>query len=274
MDANSASKTEPISIPATTVLGVPFHLLRMDGALEVLERFIAERRPRQICLANAYTVALAQSDKDVQDLLKRSDLVLADGMSIVWGARWIGVDIPCRVAGPDLMAQLCERSAEKGYRIYLLGTSEENLADLKAELLRRWPRLQVVGTHSPSMSDRFTPTENSEILERIRQATPDVLFVGMSCPKQERWIAENLNAIAAPVSLGVGAAFNFLSGSIPRAPQTLQNLGLEWLYRLYREPRRLWRRYLLGNAVFLSRLAAERAHVRGRREATPQTPPK
>jgi N-acetylglucosaminyldiphosphoundecaprenol N-acetyl-beta-D-mannosaminyltransferase len=244
-------------LPTSEVLGVRFHRLWMDEVMAITERFIEERRPRQICLANAHTVALARHDSAFKDLLAKSDLVLADGMSIVWGGRWIGAQIPCRIAGPDLMVRICERSEERGYRLFLLGSGVDNLADLKWMLLKRWPGLQIVGLLSPSMCDRFEQAENDDILAQIRDACPDVLFVGMSCPKQEKWIAENLERIAAPVSLGVGAAFNFLSGKVPRAPEKLQKAGLEWLYRLYHEPRRLWRRYLLGNAVFLSSLAAE-----------------
>ncbi len=206
---------------ALSVLGIPFHPLNMVGSLDHIDRFIRERKPRQICLANAYTVAIARHNRDLTDALKKSDLVLADGMSIVWGSRWLSINIPCRVAGPDLMEGVCARSAEQGYRVFLMGSSWENLEQLKKMLLKRWPRLHIVGLHSPSMCERFDETETQSILDKIHQAAPDILFVGVSAPKQEIWIAENLYRLQVPVNIGVGAAFDFLSGRIPRAPRKL-----------------------------------------------------
>lgn len=241
-----------------TVLGVRFHSLAMHEAVRTIETFIQERRARHICLSNAYTLSVSQYDHEFKTTLNHADLVLPDGMSIVWGSRWIGVRLPQRVAGPDLAKNLCELASQKGYSIYLMGSSEENLQQLKSVLIKRWPALKIVGHHSPSMCDRISEAENKAILERIHEAHPDILFVGMSAPKQEKWIAENLSRLEVPVSIGVGAAFDFLSGRIPRAPGVLQRSGLEWLHRLACEPRRLWRRYLLGNAIFLSLLLTER----------------
>ena len=179
-------------------------------------------------------------------------------MSIVWGARVLRLKLPERVAGPDLMNALAGRAAEKGYRVFLLGTSDENLQQLKKKFCASWPGLNVVGIYSPPMSEKFTPDQTAAIIERVRAAKPDILFVGLSCPKQERWIAENLQQIQVPVSLGVGAAFDFLAGRIPRAPEWLRRRGLEWVHRLWCEPGRLWRRYLIGNSVFLYLLFRER----------------
>jgi N-acetylglucosaminyldiphosphoundecaprenol N-acetyl-beta-D-mannosaminyltransferase len=246
-----------IIAPVVHVLGIPFHAMRLNLALDKLEQFIRQRTPRHICLSNAYTVALAKTDPELRSLLIRADLVLPDGMSIVWGSRWIGVRLPERVAGPDVMAGLCARAEKQGYSLYLLGSSPENLNLLRSELLRRWPGLKIAGVHSPSMCESFSAEENRDIIKRIRECAPDILFVGMSCPKQEKWISKHLENLKVPVSLGVGAAFNFLSGSVPRAPEYLQRIGLEWFYRLYREPRRLWKRYLLGNAIFLALLATQ-----------------
>ncbi len=246
------------SIPYVTVLGVRFHCLWMHEALQTIETFIQQRQPRHICLSNAYTLAISQYDSEFKTTLNRADLVLPDGMSIVWGSRWIGVRLPQRIAGPDLTTALCERAAQKGYSIFLMGSSAENLDQLKKVLLKRWPTLRILGDYSPSMCERIGEAENETILARIYAVQPDILFVGMSAPKQEKWISDNLAKINVPVSIGIGAAFDFLSGRIPRAPALLQESGLEWLHRLWCEPQRLWRRYLLGNAVFLSLLLTER----------------
>jgi N-acetylglucosaminyldiphosphoundecaprenol N-acetyl-beta-D-mannosaminyltransferase len=248
-----ASSPEP-AIAVMNLLGVPFHCLRKKDIVPLIDRTISEKHPRQICLSNAFTVTLAQQDERFMQLLNRASLVLADGMSIVWGGRWIGLKIPERIAGPDFMEMLCADAAEKGHRIFLLGSSLENIQRLSAVLTTRWPNLMIAGVHSPPMCERLDEAENQTIMTQLQNAKPDILFVGMTCPKQEIWIAENLHRLGVPVCAGVGAAFDFLSGRIPRAPAQMRRVGLEWLYRLYCEPRRLWKRYLLGNAIFLSLL--------------------
>jgi len=249
--------------PSTvTMLGVAFHPVSQAECLLMIEKFIAEKRPKQICLANAYTVAMAQHDAGLNTLLQNSALVLADGMSIVWGGRWIGAKLPQRIPGPDLMEALCRRASRNAYRIFLMGTSDDTLRKLQDKLLRLCPGLHIVGAYSPTMCDRLGEEETQKIIGLLESARPDILFIGMSCPKQEKWIADNLSRLPVPVSLGVGAAFDFLSGNIPRAPHWLREIGLEWLYRLYREPRRLWKRYLLGNLVFLTLLALETIKIR------------
>jgi N-acetylglucosaminyldiphosphoundecaprenol N-acetyl-beta-D-mannosaminyltransferase len=157
---------------------------------------------------------------------------------------------PERVAGPDLTEALCDRAAKKGYRIFFMGSSPENLGTLKAVLTRRHPGLNIVGTHSPSMSNEFSDSETQAIIKTIHAAKPDILFVGISTGKQETWISRNLTQLNVPACLAVGAAFDFLSGRVPRAPEWLRVRGFEWLFRLYCEPRRLWKRYLLGNFIY------------------------
>lgn len=240
------------------ILGLRFHSLTMNETLDWIEHFIKERKPRQISFSNAQTIALSRKNPELRRLLNQSDLTLADGMSVVWGARILGYKLPERVAGPDLTFALAGRAAKKNYRVFLMGSSWGNLSQLKNVLTNAWGGLNVVGMHSPPMCEKMSEEETKKIILLIRNSTPDILFVGISCPKQEQWIAENLSRINVPVSLGVGAAFDFLSGRIPRAPEWLRKRGLEWLFRLWCEPRRLWRRYLLGNFVFLSLLLKEK----------------
>ncbi len=163
-----------------------------------VEQFIAERTPRQICLSNAYIVSLAQKDQELRDILARADLVLADGMSIVWGSRWIHVSIPERVAGPDLMIELCRVASEKNYRVFLLGSSEENLDRLSHVLSNRWPSLPLVGRYSPPMCDKIQEDENKRIYSKIADSAPDILFVCKSAPKQETWSAQHLSELNVP----------------------------------------------------------------------------
>ena len=249
-------------IPSPQILGVRFQALRMNETLDLLESYIHDRQPRQITFSNAQTVTMCQSQKVFNNLINKSDLTLADGMSIVWGARWLGIHLPERVAGPDVMENLCALAAQKGYKVYLMGSSWENLRNLRSTLLQNWPKLNIVGFHSPPFCDRLSEKESNLIVEKINETNPDILFVGISSPKQEYWIAENLNKLKVPLALGVGAAFDFLSGKIPRAPEFLRTSGFEWLHRLWCEPRRLWKRYLWGNAVFLSLLLKEKIRRR------------
>jgi N-acetylglucosaminyldiphosphoundecaprenol N-acetyl-beta-D-mannosaminyltransferase len=259
---SSQSHAEVPPIATSDVLGVRFHCLSISSVLHLVECYIAEKRPRQLCLANAYTLALTFKDDELRRLLNQADLVLADGMSIVWGGQWLGSHIPQRVAGPDLTDAICALAETSGYRVFFLGSTADNLARLKEVLLRRWPRLQIVGMFSPPMCEKLTPEDNALIFAALGSSKPDVLFVGMSTPKQEKWIASNLKHLQVPVSVGIGAAFDFMSGLVPRAPELLQKSGFEWLYRLYCEPRRLWKRYLLGNVLFLSHLGAAWLKVR------------
>ncbi len=253
-DLSNKSSESVMNFTRVDILGVPFSLLSFENAVDATMAYISSRTSHQICLSNAYTVAIAQKDEEFMRVMHTADMVLADGMSIVWGGRWIGKYLPHRVAGPDFMGAVCEAAAKKGRSIYLLGSSEENLKSLQSVLKTRYPNLRILGTYSPPVCDCLDTTQNAIIKDHLLRAKPDVLFVGLSAPKQEKWIAKHLQELNIPVCIGVGAAFDFISGRIPRAPYRMQKRGLEWLYRLYCEPRRLWKRYLLGNSVFLSLL--------------------
>ncbi len=239
-------------IPFVSVLGIRFHQISLQQALHVLDKLVMTRIPRQVTFGNAYTVALCQSNSQLRNLINQSHISLADGMSIVWGARMLKLKIPERVAGPDMMKALCELSSKKNYRIFLLGSTPDNLYRLREVLTKTFPKISIVGTYSPPMCSMLSPEENQKIIGYMRATRPDILFVGLSFPKQEKWIAENLSELNVPLCLGVGAAFDFLSGRVPRAPEWLRKRGLEWLHRLICEPVRLWKRYLLGNAIFLT----------------------
>lgn len=249
-----ATPTPSSSAATPHLLGIPFHNATILGVLAKVNDYIAQGGSHQICLSNAYTVSLCWKDLELRGMLDRADLVLADGMSIVWGGRLIGVRLRCRVAGPDLAEAMCAQAETKGQRLFFLGSTSENLAQLKITLLKKWPRLQIAGMYSPPMCEKLTADVNDIIFEKLRLAKPDILFVGMSTPKQEKWIGSNIAYLEVPVAIGIGAAFDFISGRIPRAPLIFQRAGIEWLYRLWREPRRLWKRYLLGNAIFLAHL--------------------
>lgn len=253
IDAQETSPPDAsrLDVPSQLFLGVRFHALTINETLDQIEEMIRRRIPRQLNFVNAYTLTVCRRNQAFADILNGSALNLADGMSVVWGARWLDMKFPGRVAGPDLSEALCARAEKKGYRVFFMGSSWDNLTELKKSLLQRYPALKIVGVYSPPVCDEFGEAETTKIIAEVKASSPDVLFVGVSTGKQEKWLSQNLNQLNVPVCLAVGAAFDFLSGRIPRAPEWLRVRGLEWLYRLYREPRRLWKRYLLGNAVFL-----------------------
>lgn len=241
-------KTE---IKKSNILGIDFYHLDIHQAVDVVEGYIRNQSCSQVNFSNAQTVSLCRNKQGFFELLNNSSLTLADGMSIVWASKWLGPKLPGRVAGPDFMENMCARAAEKGYSVFLLGTTDENLKILESKLRLKWPHLKIVGTYSPPMRSEFTDGDNESMIARVRKAKPDVLFVGLSCPKQEIWIAQNLKKLNVPVALGVGAAFNFLSGQLSRAPLFMQKIGMEWLYRFLTEPKRMWKRYVIGNSIFI-----------------------
>lgn len=259
---NSPENRDLPAVPSYPLMGVRFHTLPMDEVISLFHRVISERKSAQVSFANAQTVAMCWRDRSLRDVINRSTYTFPDGMSIVWGGRMAGLPIRHRIAGPDAMEELCRQAVPNGHRIFLLGTSTQNLSALRQALERKCPGINIAGAYSPPMASRFSPEQTSAMLDAVNATDADILFVGLSFPKQERWIGENLHRIKAPLVLGVGAAFDFLSERIPRAPDWLQERGLEWLFRLWCEPRRLWRRYLWGNLIFLGLLAVVRIRRR------------
>jgi len=192
----------------------------------------------------------AQKDASFRDILNRADVVTPDGMPIVWALRSSGHPGQERVYGPTLMLELCRRAAEGGGRVFLYGSREDVLPALETRLTERFPGIRIVGRYSPPFRP-LTESEDRDICERIRSSGADLIFVGISTPKQERWMWEHREDFPGSVMAGVGAAFDFHAGRIPQAPTWMQRRGLEWLFRLVSEPRRLWRRYLLETPFFI-----------------------
>jgi N-acetylglucosaminyldiphosphoundecaprenol N-acetyl-beta-D-mannosaminyltransferase len=233
------------------ILGVAIDNLTMDQVLDALEAQIAEGGFHQIATANVDFVMISVRDEELREVLNRCDIVLADGMPLVWASRLLGVRLKERVAGADLVPRLIKLSAQRGYRIFLLGASEESSAGTAAWMQKNFPSVCIAGRHCP----RFQPLEemdHEDILARIEEARPDILLVAFGNPKQEKWLAMHRNRLKVPVCIGVGGSFDFLSGRIRRAPVWMQQNGLEWLYRTIQEPSRLAKRYA-SNVVGLIR---------------------
>ena len=241
----------PAPPEAIDVLGVPVSAVDYDGALDWMDGTVAARGSGYVCVAATHTVMVAQEDPETMDAVLGASLVVPDGQPLVWALRALGRPLPDRVYGPDLMLRHCERAAEQGTRIFLYGGRNQGaLAQLARVLRLRHPGLRIVGGYVPPFRD-LTDAEEEAVAGDIRRSGADVVWVGIGVPKQEKWMARMRHRLDAPVLVGVGAAFDFHAGLIPQAPALMQRVGLEWLFRLAHEPRRLWRRYLRYNPRFV-----------------------
>ena len=234
----------PLSVPVATILNVNIHAVTNAQTLALIQQFIADGTPHQLCTVNPEFVVTAQKDPDFRGIINRAALALPDGIGLLKAARFLNTTpLPERVAGSDLVIKLAELSHQYGYRIYFLGgwagVAEKAIESLKIE----YPQMQVAGAYagSPALE------ENEAIIQHILPTHPDILLVAYGAPNQDKWIARNLERLQIPVCMGVGGSFDFLAGTATRAPLWLQHLHLEWLHRLVMEPWR-WRR--IWKAVF------------------------
>jgi N-acetylglucosaminyldiphosphoundecaprenol N-acetyl-beta-D-mannosaminyltransferase len=245
------------------VLGVLVSATTIEESLGIIDRWIARREPHYVCVSGMHGVMECQRDEILRGIHNAAGLVTPDGMPLVWLCRLKGQRRTERVYGPDLMLALCARSEVAGYRHFFYGASPAVLASLTARLQERYPGLEVVGSEAPPFR-QLSPEEDSAIAERIRGARPDIVWVGLSTPKQERWMAEHVQRLGVPVLIGVGAAFDFHSGFKRQAPRWMQRNGLEWFFRLLQEPRRLARRYLVNIPLFAWYLGLDAFGLRDR----------
>jgi N-acetylglucosaminyldiphosphoundecaprenol N-acetyl-beta-D-mannosaminyltransferase len=229
------------------VLGVPFDNVTMDEAVELIEEKIKDGGFHQVATANVDFLIHAMQDKELQAILCSCDLVVPDGMPIVWAARLMGSGLKERVSGVDLVPRLAQLSSQRGYGIYLLGASEQSSLRAAESLKRRFPGMRIAGRHSPPISS-LEEMDHEDILARIERAKPDILLVAMGNPKQEKWLAMHRERLRVPLCMGVGGTLDFLSGARSRAPKWMQDSGLEWLHRACQDPGRLARRYLTDAA--------------------------
>lgn len=234
------------------LMGIDIDSLTADEFLSRIDEFVQSGAPHQISYLNADCLNKCWSDRSYRETIAASDLVYADGMGVVWASRLFGHPLPERLNANDLLPDFCRRAEKQGHRIYLLG-GEDGIAERAAEDLKsQYPNLQIVGCQN----GYFSEEEEPEVIDRIRAAKPDILIVGMGAPKQELWIRRNLNALGTPVAWGVGGLLDYSAKGIQRAPVWMRQVGMEWLWRLCLEPKRLWKRYLLGNVLFTFRVGS------------------
>jgi N-acetylglucosaminyldiphosphoundecaprenol N-acetyl-beta-D-mannosaminyltransferase len=240
-------------VEMASLFGIPIRKVTMGQVLERADRAISGDSSLNIGVVNAAKIVNMQRDAALSDAVLSSDEIYADGMSVVWASRLLGDSLPERIAGIDLMHSLLDVGGERGYRFYLLGATQEVIEKAVAEISRMYPRAQIGGYRN----GYFNEDDERGIAQEIKRAEPDVLFVAMTSPKKEQFMARWADHMSVPVVHGVGGSFDVLAGQVKRAPRIWQKLGLEWLFRVLQEPRRLWRRYLFTNVAFVRLLLRE-----------------
>lgn len=234
------------------VLGVGISEINYDLALAQIRTAIADRRRGYVTVTGVHGVSESQDDTALRDIHNASFLTTPDGMPMVWMGKLAGSTVIDRVYGPDLMLMVLRDGIGRGWRHFFYGGGAEVADGLRDALVGRFPGLEVVGTYTPPFRP-LTAEEEEALEQQVAAARPDCLWVGLSTPKQERFMAAYLPRLEATLMFGVGAAFDFHAGRVPQAPAVLQKAGLEWAYRLTKEPKRLWRRYLRNNPLFIGR---------------------
>ncbi len=240
-----------MTTPRVELFGVSVDAVTLDQAVTTARELVEEGSPHQHVVLNAAKVVAMQDDPSLREVISSCSMINADGISIVLASRILRRRLPERVAGIDLFQHLLAAAEADGKGVYLLGARQTVLDDLVVELERRHPRLRIVGTHDGYWSD------DAEVVAAVREAAPDYLFLAIPSPRKEFWLNDHLDDLGVPFVMGVGGSFDVLAGLVSRAPAWAQRIGMEWAWRLGQEPRRMWKRYLVGNSRFISLVARE-----------------
>jgi N-acetylglucosaminyldiphosphoundecaprenol N-acetyl-beta-D-mannosaminyltransferase len=243
----------PAELPVRHVLGVAVHAVTLPQVIGLCEAAVRERRPLMIGVVNAAKLVKMRGDALLRKSVVESDLVLADGMGVVWASRLLGAPLPERVPGIDLFEELLRSADRNRFSVYLLGATHEVVEAVASRIRERHPRARIAGLHDGYFSD----DEAEKVAREIASARPDLLFVAMSTPKKELFLEHWASKLDVPVCHGVGGSFDVFAGYTRRAPLAWQRVGLEWLYRLLQEPGRMWKRYLTTNSQFAWWVARE-----------------
>ncbi|MBY4591763.1 WecB/TagA/CpsF family glycosyltransferase [Rhizobium redzepovicii] len=249
------------SLGWTNVLGVRVSAVNLKSATEFIQKAIEDGRKEYVCVRDAHGIVRCQDDPELRSIHNRAFLVTPDGMPLVWALRKAGHAESGRVYGPDLMLSVFDAGSAKGLRHFLYGATAETLEQLQARLLAKFPQAQIVGSYAPPFR-KLSTQEEADIADKLNRSGADIIWVGLSSPKQELWMAHMRDRLEASMLIGVGAAFDFHAGLKRQAPRFIQRSGFEWAFRLLCEPRRLWRRYALVVPTFISLSAFQRLGLR------------
>ena len=237
----------------------------MAGAVARIEKLIQRHRPSIVVTPNADHIVLLQRDVELLHAYQAADLVLADGAPLLWAARFLNTPLREKISGSDLFPEVCRVAAEKAYRLFFIGGRPDSAMRTASGLRRSYRNIRIVGVHCPPFGFEHDEAENRKSIRLVQEAGPDVLFVGLGAPKQEKWIHKHYKELGVPVCIGIGATFEFAGGIVKRAPKWMQTHGLEWFWRLTREPLRLWKRYLVDDMRFFWIVLQQKMDNRRRR---------
>lgn len=243
-------------IPVVPIYGIPVSKMTMQETVDYLTQAVQERQPHQVVTANPIMVMAGLDDPNYMSMLRSADLVVPDGAGLVWAANYVGTPVPERVAGYDLMHELFKVGEKHRWKAYLVGASPEVIGEAARKLQLQYPLIQFVGVRD----GYFGPEEDAKVIEQIRLAEPDLLFVGRSADRQDPWIGKYREQLNVPVMMGIGGSFDVVSGKIKRAPKLMQRMRLEWFYRLAKEPWRFKR--MLALPKFALKVIREKDRVR------------
>lgn len=221
--------------------------LTMNEALQAIEQLIQEKKSAYVVTPNVDHIVQLETNKELQEAYKNASLILVDGKPLLWIANWYGTPIKEKISGSDLFPLLCKMAAEKRYKMFFLGAAMGVAAKAAENLMHKFRGLQVVGTYSPSFGFEKNPTEIDKIKSMIKKSGAEILVVGLGCPKQEVFMYQHCAELGIPISFGLGASFDFEAGNIKRAPRWMANHGLEWLFRITQDPKRMAKRYLIDD---------------------------
>jgi N-acetylglucosaminyldiphosphoundecaprenol N-acetyl-beta-D-mannosaminyltransferase len=247
-------------LPGFNLIGVEVNLLSQEQILDQMAYWIDTHSPgHSIVVANTHVVMERKANPELKLAIDQADLVVPDGMPLVFAGRVRGFPKTQRVDGPTLLIKALEKSNRNRWRHFFFGSTPEVLDGIQAEITRSWPGVQVSGMFSPPFH-LLSTEEDETIIQQINASKSDILWIGLGCPKQEIWMFRHRDRVNVPVMIGVGMAFDILAGNKPRAPYWMQENGLEWLFRLINEPKRLWKRYLINNTQFIILATIEQIH--------------
>lgn len=235
-----------------TFLNTEVDNVTLEESIEIIDGYIKDGEPRYVVTPNVDHIVKLEEDLEFQNVYRDADLILTDGMPLIWISKWLKKPIKEKVSGSDLFPKVCGLAAEKEYKVFLLGAGEGVAKQAASNLKNKHKGLNIVGVYSPPYGFEKSEKEISKIIDIINKSKPDVLAVGLGAPKQEKFLYNYKDKLNVPVSLGIGASIDFEAGNVNRAPKWMQKSGLEWFYRLCKEPRRMYKRYLVDDIKILS----------------------